>query len=154
MCNGRFLEVHVVLKFSIIPLVFGEIHLFIRWSAHTLCVHVKREGSLTRTPPPPPPPPPSVSSRRAAGCGNEPSQWLYFCCLGKMSFCVCVQFLPIRVANGLWVVTDSNMCDVVGPRSYAFRVSRAAIYIVVRRVAQTYQTNLGFRHTSYLAPPP
>jgi hypothetical protein len=43
-------------KFSTTPLVSGEIHLFIRWSAHTLGVHVKREGSLTRTPPPPPPP--------------------------------------------------------------------------------------------------
>src|SRR3954468_15391445 len=95
-----------------------------------------------------------------------------FLLLGKNEFCVRVQFLPIRVATGLWAavtdsnscdvagprtyasVTDPNSCDVAGPRTYAFRVSRAAIYTVVRRVAQTYQTNLGFRHTSVLAPPP
>src|SRR4051812_16951924 len=79
-------------KFSTTPIVSGEIHLFIRWSAHTLGVHVKREGSLTRTPPPPPPPSvrPSVSSRRAAGCGNEPMA--IFLLLGKNEFCVRVQF--------------------------------------------------------------
>jgi hypothetical protein len=78
-----------------------------------------------------------------------------FLLLGKNEFCVRVQFLPIRVATGLWAaVTDSNSCDVAGPRTYAFRVSRAAIYTAVRRVAQTDQTNLGFRHTSFLAPPP
>ena len=119
MYNGRIFGGACGAKFSTTPLISGEIHLFIRWSSHTLAVHVKREGSLTRTPPPPPPSPPSVSSRRAAGCGNEPSRWLYFCCLGKTSFCVRVQFLPIRVATGLWAVTDSNVCDVAGPRSYA-----------------------------------
>src|SRR4051812_26256688 len=111
-----------------------------------------------------------------------------FLLLGKNEFCVRVQFLPIRVATGLWAavtdsnscdvagprtyafvpdsnscdvagprtyafVPDSNSCDVAGPRTYAFRVSRAAIYTVVRRVAQTYQTNLVFRHPSVLAPP-
>src|SRR3954462_7052157 len=91
MCNGRILEVHVVLKFSTTLLVSREIHLFIRWSAYTLGVLVKREGSLTRTPPPPPPPP-SVSSRRGMGCGNEPSRWLYFCCLGKTSFVYAYSF--------------------------------------------------------------
>ena len=126
MCNGRILEVYVVLKFSTTPLVSGEIHLFIRWSAYTLGVQVKREGSLTRTPPPPPP---SVSSRRAAGCGNEPM----------------AIFLLLRKNESF---------------AYAYRVFRAALYIVVCCVAPTHRTNLGFatppralrRHRSLLHP--
>ena len=87
-----------MLKFSTTPLVSGEIHIFIRWSAYTLGVLVKREGSLTRTPPPPPPPP-SISARRVAGCRNEPSRWLAyaysFCLSGSLPDCVLLNRLKL-----------------------------------------------------------
>ena len=149
MCNGRIFGGACGAKFSTTPLVSGEIHLFIRWSAHTLGVHMKREGSLTRTPPPPPP---SVSSRRAAGCRNEPMA--IFLLLGKNEF---LRTRTVFAYSGRYRIVGCNRLERVRrgrPTFVCVRVSRAAIYIAVRRVAQTYQTNLGFRHTSFLAPPP
>src|SRR4051812_33730791 len=105
MCNDRFLEEHVMLKFSTIPLVSGEKHLLIRWSAYTLGVQVKREGSLTGTPPPPPPPPPPpfvrlVTTRRGLRECAEPMA--IFLLLGKNEFLRTRTVLTIRVATGLW----------------------------------------------------
>ena len=105
-------------------------------------MHVKREGSLMCTPPPPPPP--SVSSRRAAGCGNEPSRWLYFCCLGKTSFAYAYSFCLSGSLPDCGLLNRLELVRRGRPTFVRVRVSRAAIYIAVRRVAQTHQTNLGF----------
>src|SRR4051812_40959328 len=129
-------------KFSTTPLVSGEKHLLIRWSAYTLVVQVKREGSLTRTPPPPP----SVSTRRAAGCGNDPSQWLYFCCLGKTSFCVRVHFCLSGSLPGCGLLNRLERVRRGRPTFVRVRVSRAALYIVVRRVAQNRSNSSRFCH--------
>ena len=40
---------------------------------------MRTRGTSTRAPPPPPASPRHASSRRAAGCGNEPSRCLNFC---------------------------------------------------------------------------
>ena len=43
------------------------------------CMSMRTRGTSTRTPPPPPASPRHASSRRVAGCGNEPSRCLNFC---------------------------------------------------------------------------
>src|SRR3954471_14317734 len=134
-------------KFSTTPLVFGEKHLLIRWSAYTLGVQVKREGSLTRTHPPPPPP-----SRHDAPRVAGTSRWLYFCCLGKTSLCVCVQFC---LSGSLSDCGLLNRLERVRRLTFVrVRVSRAALYIAVRRVAQNISNSSRFCHASCLAPPP
>src|SRR3954466_15739103 len=105
-------------KFSTTLLVSGEKHLLIRWSAYTLGVQVKREGSLTRTPPPPPPPP-SVSSQCAAGCGMSRADGYIFAAWEKPVFAYAYSLAYPGRYRIVGCSTDSNVCDVDCPRSYA-----------------------------------
>ena len=106
------------LKFSPILLVGGDKHHLIRWSVVTLGKLVRTRGSLVRTPPPPPPPPSVRPSRhdtpRVAGMSRADAY--IFAVQENRVASVRVQLSQFGSLPDRGLLSNSDVCDVVGPR--------------------------------------